>query len=337
MSRVCENVIEENDKPHGDGSSDRALAGPSADACGRVPSDAVVLANSTCDRLVASTTRRLERIYRQQIRREPWPVFADFRREDYPLDLRREAARHWARRSVAEYGSIHQFSGVTHALCEARVGLELLGPLTRLMTDEVRHAEICARMAVTCDPSGPEASPQAFAWEVPQAPWPQAPDASDRDEVLTWAASAILVACCLGETISRPMYDALLVVCTDEIASQVLRQIQRDEHLHAAFGWDALAMLWPALTDTGRQKVQERLRRAFGGFESTTACGYTISDVAGREVTIARAGPNLGVLEPEQYAMIFFATVEQELFPALDKIGLDPADAWARRPLYPPQ
>ncbi len=313
-------------------SAGRALSGPSEDTrdC---PSGAVADTTKTCEQMFAATTRRLQRIYRGQVGREPWPEFESFRRGDYPLELRREAARHWARRAVAEYGSIHQFSGVTHALCEANVGLELLGPLTRLMTDEVRHAEVCGQMALACDPEGPAVSPRAFAWERPRAPWPRAPYAGDRQQLLRWAAEAILVACCLGETISRPMYDALIVVCTDDVANQVLRQIQRDEHLHAAFGWDALATIWPALTRESRADVQERLRVAFGGFEATTACGYTIADVAGREITITRTdGPNLGVLSPEQYAMIFFATVEQELFPGLQKIGLDPAEAWAKRP-----
>ncbi|MEZ4385632.1 MAG: hypothetical protein R3A79_30215 [Nannocystaceae bacterium] len=319
------------------GRGERALAGPTRGALAGLaaPSPAVALTSPSCERLLAPTSERLARIHRQQIDRAGWPDFAAFDRERYPLALRREAGRHWARRAVAEHGSIHQFSAVTHALCEARVGLELLGPLARLLTDEVRHAELCARMALACDPEGPQASPGAFAWEIPAAPWPDAPRPEARGELLTWAAAAILVACCLGETISRPMYDALLVVCTDPVAAQVLRQIQRDEHLHAAFGWDALATLWPGLDAAGRAALQDRLRRAFGGFEATTACGIPIDAVAGRELVIRRGdAPNLGVLDSDQYAMIFFATVEQELFPALAAIGLDPAAAWAKRPTY---
>jgi len=285
---------------------------------------------------LAQASPRLGRIHRQQVHREAWPDFDRFEVASYPLELRREAARHWARRAVAEYGSIHQFSAVTHILCEAQVGLEFLGPLARLLTDEVRHAELCARMAITCDPQGPEASPHGFRWEAPVAPWPAPPKDRDRELQLAWAARAILVACCLGETISSQMYDALLVVVTDPVCAQVLRQIQRDEHLHAAFGWDVFAMIWPSLGDASRKQLQRALSQALGGFESTTACGYTIADVAGRSLEITRGeGQNLGVLEPEQYAMIFFATVEQELFPALTKVGLDPQRAWAERPSYP--
>ena len=43
-------------------------------------------------------------------------------------------------------------------------------------------------------------------------------------------------------------------------------------------------------------------------------------------------GPNLGCMEPRIYAMIFYATVEQEILPQLEAIGLDARRAWARRP-----
>ncbi|MEZ4447918.1 MAG: hypothetical protein R3B09_00475 [Nannocystaceae bacterium] len=311
------------------------LAGPSRSALAarERASAAVVHTSTTCERMLAPTTERLARIHRQQIDRDPWPDFDAFERGRYDEALLRDAARHWARRATAEHGSIHQFSGLLHALCEARVGLQLLGPLARLITDEVRHAELCARMALACDPEGPTQSPRAFGWPLPRAPWPAPPDEGTPAAIMTWAASAILIACCLGETLSRPMYESLIVVCTDPIAESVLRQIQRDEHLHAAFGWDAVATLLPAIGDEGRARLQEALRRAFGGFEATTACGRSVESIAGRELTIARGdAPNLGILGPDQYAMIFFATIEHEIFPALTALGLDPAAAWAGRP-----
>jgi hypothetical protein len=321
------------------GPDERALAAPSRPALEALaaardsPRPLVDLTALTCARMLDPATPRLARIYRHQIERDRWPDFAAFDHDRYPLDLRRDAACHWARRAVAEYGSVHQFSALTRALCEARIGLELLGPLARLLTDELRHAELCARMALVIDPEGPTASPREFAWPAPLAPWPDAPS-GDRDAILTWAAGVILIACCLGETLSRPLYDALIVVCSDPVAEAVLRQIQRDEHLHAAFGWDALATLWPALAPAGRAALQERLRLALGGFEATTACGLTIDMIAGSELEITRGeAPNLGTLEAHHYAVIFFSTVERELFPALRAIGLDPAAAWAARPL----
>src|SRR5688572_4851025 len=104
--------------------------------------------------MLATTSERLARIHRAQIHREPWPDFAGFEPARYPAELRRAAAVQWAGRARAEHGSVHQFSAIAHALCEARCELPLLGALARLQTDEVRHAELCAETALACWPEG---------------------------------------------------------------------------------------------------------------------------------------------------------------------------------------
>lgn len=316
--------------------AERALSGPSRDALRKLDEVGaavdVAAPRSGVERMIAGTSERLGRIHRSQIERERWPDFAGFEAGRYSPELRQEAARQWAGRARAEHGSIHQFSAVAHALCEARVGLEVLGALSRLIADEVRHVDLCARMALVCDPEGPLREPERFRWSVPAAPWPDAPRAERREELLAWAASAIAIACCVGETLSRPMLEALVVVTTDPVAADVSRQILRDEHLHAAFGWDALALIYPALDERGRGRVQAELTRAFGGFEATTAGGYTIEEIAGRELVIAREGPNLGTLSAEQFAVIFYATLEQEIVPGFAAIGIDARRAWAERP-----
>ena len=53
----------------------------------------------------------------------------------------------------------------------------------------------------------------------------------------------------------------------------------------------------------------------------------------GRSLEIAAEDePNLGTLTDEQYAMIFFATMETEVLPRLQALGLDAMGAWQRRP-----
>ncbi len=287
-----------------------------------------------CERVLATTTDRLARIHRAQVHREPWPEFERFDREPWSTGQRRTAAVQWAGRARAEYGSIQQFSGVTHVLTTARIELELLGGLARLITDEVRHAELCARMALAIWPEGRELEPKVFAWPRPREPWRPAPGFGPDEQAepqLAWVAGALLTACCLGETLSRPMLDALVVVTTDPIAEAVSQQIRRDEHLHASFGWDALAHLLPNLSAPARIGLQTQLANDFAGFERSVCQGIGIEAMAGREITIERGEPNLGVLTDEQYAMIFFATLETEIFPQLRELGLDPAQAWAER------
>ena len=331
-------------------SVDRAISGPSRDALSRleVVSAAIDLAAavSGMERLVAPTTTRLGRMARNQIERDGWPDFGAFEASAYPESLRREAALQWAGRARAEHGSVHQFSALTYALCEARVGHELLGALARLITDEVRHVDLCARMALACDPEAATREPATLRFPIPKAPWPAAPAferhatgaAADEQQqaMLGWCAHAILVACCLGETLSRPMLEAIEVVATEPVARAVARQILRDEHLHAAFGWDSLALLWPALDARRREALHGSLRDAFAGFQQSTACGITVEELADSTLEIVppddTSPPNLGTLDDRQYATIFYVTIEREIIPALESIGFDARRAWAERP-----
>ncbi|MBC8071457.1 MAG: hypothetical protein IAG13_24230 [Deltaproteobacteria bacterium] len=277
-------------------------------------------------RMLADVGSRLANIHRTQVHRDRWPEFEAFDREAYPLPLRRAAAVQWAGRARAEHGSVHQFTQISHALCNARAPLHVLGALARLITDEVRHAELCAKMAHACWPEGQGEPGGVFAWPVPHQPWPD-PPRGDVDAIEAWAAEAIAVACCLGETLSRPMLEAIAVVATCPVAEACARQILRDEHLHATFGWETLAWLVPRLGDEARTALHARIGRAFAGFQSSTACGIPVEQLVGHELEIVRGPPNLGTLTDLQYATIFYATIEQEILPALDALGL----AWARR------
>ena len=291
---------------------------------------------SVHESMLALATTRIEKIHKNHVYRDPWPDFQSFDVALYSVEVRREAAIQWAGRARAEHGSVHQFSELTHALCESRAPLHLLGALTRLQTDEVRHAELCAEMALACYPEGTESEPLIFAWPPPEPQWRDAPRAgAGRDDIAAielWAAKALLSACCLGEALSRPMLDAILMVSTDSVSKAVTTQILRDEHLHATFGFEALAWLMERLTVSGKRELQEFLRTSLASFERSTACGISISDIAESSITIEPGTqPNLGTLTKHQYAMIFFATLENEIFPKLAELGLDPIAAWSTR------
>jgi hypothetical protein len=298
-----------------------------------VPTPATV---TTIDGMGVTTSARLASMHRSQVVRDPWPDFAAFERERYPLALRRAAALQWAGRARNEHGSVHQFSALMHALCEARAPIELLGALSRLVTDEVRHAELCSAMALACDPDGATRDPATFRWPLPRAPWPAAPAARDDapQDVWRWAADAVLTSCCLGETLSRPMLAAIATVATDAVVEAVAAQILRDENLHATFGWEALGWFYQRLGPEDRAWLDQQLPRHFAGFERSTACGIRIDDVAERELVIEPgdpARPNLGTLSDQQYAAIYFATFEHEILPRLREVGLAADQAWAAR------
>jgi len=270
----------------------------------------------------------LSAMHRNQIGREPWPDLSSFDPSAYPVALLQEASEHWAERARAEHGSVHQFSQVSHALCVARAPLEVQGALARLITDEVRHAELCARMAAACAPGAPR--PQG--WPTPQAPWEEAPLEGDQQEIYAWAARAVLIACCLGETISRPLLEAVVIVATDPVAEAVGRQILRDEQLHATFGWELLAWLLPRIRDFEREQLERvTLPAAFAALERSTSCGISANELAHTTLTIRRGSPNLGILSERQQAQLFYMALEGEVFAGLRRLGFDPASAWANR------
>ncbi len=315
-----------------------AESSPGAEARGRQVQDATDTTGPTgSERMLADATATLGKIHVAQVHREPWPQPDAFDPARYPRALRRAAAVQWAGRARAEHGSVHQFAALTHAFAEARVPLHVLGALARLITDEVRHAELCAATALAMYPEGIPDERRLFGWPVPKAPWRDAPRPSAGEgALLQWAAEAVLVANCIGEELSRPMLDALALVATDPLPESVCRQILRDEHLHATFGWEVLGWLMPRLDEEGRAAVQRRLARSLGGFERSTACGIGVAEVAESSITIERTTdperePNLGTLTDMQYAMIFYATLESDIFPRLRDLGLDPEAAWAAR------
>jgi len=289
------------------------------------------------ERMLLPATERLGRMHRSQVHRDPWPELAAFEPARYDAQLRRAAAVQWAGRARAEYGSVQQFTILAHALCNARIELPVLGALARLMTDEVRHAELCAEMGLAVWPEGKESEPAVFRWNRPRLPWVGPPVLGDDvTPTLAWAAEAVLVSCCIGETLSRPMLEAIAVVASEPLAQAVAKQILRDEHLHASFGWETLALLLPRIDDAQRAALEDRMMRSFGAVESSTACGIAVEAVAGRSIEIAASDEpdcfNLGTLTDEQYAMIFFATMETEVLPQLQALGLDAIGAWQRRP-----
>jgi hypothetical protein len=143
-----------------------------------------------------------------------------------------------------------------------------------------------------------------------------------------------MTSCCIGETLSRPLFEAAATVTTDRVCEAVLRQILRDEQLHARFGWDAFAWLLDALPPDARPRIEQRLARRLAEFERSCALDLTPADVAGREIVIEPGRPlqpNLATLTRDQYAMIFFATLESEILPGFSALGLDAVGAWARR------
>ena len=285
--------------------------------------------SSRLDPRRSAQSSRLRTIHRKQIERDGWPDLASFDPSRHSLALRRHGALAWHRRACEEYESIHEFTALAHALTRARAPVELCGALARLITDEVRHAELASQLALALCPE--EADGALSEFRAPALPYPPAPDGDDA--IRAWAADALLCSCCIGETLSRPLFEAVAVLSTEPCVEATAQQILRDEHLHATFGWEALEHLFRELDEAARAWLQHRLAYRLAGFESTCRSGLSVEELAGTEVLIERGEPNLGTLTPRQYATIFYATLETEILPRFTALGLDAQRAWRERAL----
>ncbi|MCA9534633.1 MAG: hypothetical protein KC593_13170 [Myxococcales bacterium] len=276
----------------------------------------------------------LAQMHRAQIERAQWPEFERFDAARYDPELRHQAARNWWFRARQEYGSVLEFSALLHALTRVGAPIELTGALGRLITDEARHAELCRAMTVAL--VGEERA-LSLPWEPIGMPYPPAPQggAESAPEVLAWAADVLLTSCCIGEAVSRPIYDALIAVTTDAVPRDVVRQILRDEHLHASFGWYALEWLLPRLGGPARAQLDRVLAVRLGSFERTCSAGVALADLVDKELVIEPpaedAAPNLGTLGAEAFAMIFYATIEHDILPRFEALGFDALRAWRTR------
>ncbi len=197
------------------------------------------------------------------------------------------------------------------------------GALARLLTDEARHTELCQRMTEVLRGAPLELQPVTPPYAAPP---------SSNAPLLQWAIDVVLTSCCIGETLSIPMYEALVVRTTDPVAEATIRQIRRDEYLHSTFGWETLEWLLglsPNGVDADTQRV---LSRRLGQFERGCYAGVALSEVVDFEHVIEPSTePNLGTLSAKDFAVIFYATIESEVLPRFDALGFRGMDAWKSR------
>ena len=259
-------------------------------------------------------------------RRHPIP-WEEFDREAYEPALLEEARRQWAQRSVAEYQSTAQFAQLLHRLTLIGAPVEMIGAATRLATDECRHAELCARFADCMGGHDDVRVRGGLSLYEPR-------DGGDGGGELFLACyQTILTVCCFGETLSVPILRALYTVATDPVAERCASLIAGDEEYHERFGWEALAVMTGSLSEAQRQVVTGGLPGLMGHFERVCfGDPERVEALVDQELVLEPGeAPNLGTLQAEEYAFIFYATMESTILPRLAELGYPAQAAWAAR------
>jgi hypothetical protein len=138
----------------------------------------------------------------------------------------------WRERMRQEHLAVGAFSLLSHELAADGCDPAVLALVTRAANDEVRHTEVCRRMAVAI--LGEEHVP-ARCRGVSRVP--RHPEVSPELRVLLHMVEM----CCLSETLTGVYFTEMLGRATHPTAHAALESLLEDEIDHGKVGWAYLA------------------------------------------------------------------------------------------------
>jgi len=145
-------------------------------------------------------------------------------------ERRAVVAATWKDRARQEHLAVGAFSLVAQELAAIGADPIVLALATKAAWDEVRHTDICRRMAL------------ALGAEVPSA-WrgvPKVPMHGDADPK-TRTLLHVVEMCCLSETLTGVYFTEMQKRATNPIARAVVASLLEDELDHGRLGWAYLA------------------------------------------------------------------------------------------------
>ncbi len=228
----------------------------------------------------------------------------------------RFSARAWTMKAEQEHRSAAVFAEAVSLLVDTGAPLDVVSALSRVVSDEVSHAELCTRMARVFGAENPVLTP------LPRTPL--APEARRAR-----ALQLLLVEGAIGETISCALFNAGRHVTREPLSRAALARILRDEVGHARVCWEALGVLGREPDGATLASFQEIARNALGTIEQ--------SQMAPVLARLKRGDPfdpawgELGVLPPEKRVEAFYGAIEKRVVPGLTSLGLDGEAAWRDR------
>ena len=217
---------------------------------------------------------------------------------------RAAAAEAWAFRAGVEQEAALRFDRLAAVVAGFDPASPVPAMMRRAADDERRHTELCARLAgnlglhVVLDP---EAGLPSIA-----------PGSLDERQA---ALYEIVAACCITETESMATLTTLMAAEPDPEVREVLHSISKDEVVHSRMGWAHLSRE-AAVTDVAFLAPLIPGMLAGTIDDSLFAAPPADEDAEG----LLR----LGVLPLEKKREVFLGTLEQVVFPGLEKFGVDP-------------
>ena len=261
----------------------------------------------------------LEAEHHRLMRRRSTPIpWAESTAASLTAAERARLAGTWMRRCEAEYLAVSTFSVLALDLVAAMAPADVLSLCLRAGIDEVRHAEMCLRMA------------QIYSGEqhLPAPAMSSLPDDPERPKLHQALANTMLVSC-VSETYATTVLSATRDLTTDPTAQAVLTSIYSDEVMHARLGWSymryAIEIGGQGVIDAAAAMLPRALRGVANVVEAERPVG---------EVT--EAVRTHGLMTPAEERVIFATCVREVLVPGFEALGIpvgtaleDYGDTWA--------
>lgn len=260
----------------------------------------------TTEKLFGTLHRHfMERGYRQ-------PPWEKLRPDDFTPEQIEAARFAWASRASSEYRSLIVFGELIARFGEMNLPLEVTSAASRLLTDEARHTELCAKLAdIFGGQQGVELTPADVKLERRDLP--------AHLFVARWTASMF----CVGETASVGILQTLLAHTKNPCVETVLHILLRDEILHDRFGWALARLVFPRLTDDEQEWLAADLAFAFAHYDRAHGGG-----VDEEEPDLANT---LGLAPAKARHVAFEERIHKLILPSLAKLGVPAYEAWELR------
>jgi hypothetical protein len=212
-----------------------------------------------------------------------------------------------------EHLAVGAFATLVHELAEDGCAPVVLSMLTRAACDEVRHAEICRRVAeeILGEPVVPRTK------GVPSIPKHRDASSSTR------ALLHVVEMCCLSETLTGVYLTEMVARMPEGGAKTAVESLLEDEVDHGRVGWAYLA-----------ERAQ---RRELAGLAD--ALPSMLDRTFGGVLRHAKANPDkddpkmeaVGYLGYSAGASVYLRTLREVVLPGLDECGVDARGArkWA--------
>jgi hypothetical protein len=218
---------------------------------------------------------------------------------------RERVAESWRSRMVQEHLAVGAFATLVLEVAEEGASPVVLQMLTRAAGDEVRHAEICKKMAESI--SGKSIGARLAG--VPSVP--KHKGASNK----TRALLHVVEMCCLSESLTGVYLTEMLARMPEGGARTAVESLLEDEIDHGRVGWAYLAeRAQRRETDGLALALPEMLDRTFGSFLRYAAARPEKDDDAMQAV---------GYLGTSAGESIYKRTLREIVLPGLQACGVD--------------